>query len=282
MSIETNRNILSRFWGELFTQGDLTVADAVVGVDYLNHDPLPGEQPGRAGLVAFVQGVRAAFPDARYDVAFTVAEGDKVVSRCRITGTHRGTFAGVPATGKVCCIDGIAIHRIDGGQIVEGWNSWDMLGLMQQLGASPQEAGGGVRTFAQMAEQAMQAVPSIKPVEVERRREREPNLLIIDVRDASDIAQTGTVPGAVNISYGSLTYMADNQVPENWRHPELADRTRPIVTTCILGPLGALGGKLLHDMGFRDVHILDGGVQAWIDAGLPVAKQLGASSEAMA
>jgi rhodanese-related sulfurtransferase len=44
---------------------------------------------------------------------------------------------------------------------------------------------------------------------------------------------------------------------------------RPIVTTCILGPLGALGGKLLHDMGFTNVQILEGGVQAWIDAGLP-------------
>jgi len=55
------------------------------------------------------------------------------------------------------------------------------------------------------------------------------------------------------------------------RDPRLADRSRPIITTCILGPLGALGGKLLHDMGFTNVSILAGGVQAWIEAGLPVA-----------
>lgn len=128
------------------------------------------------------------------------------------------------------------------------------------------------RTFAKMAEDAFAHVPVAKPAEVQRRRESEPELLVIDVRDAADIAQTGTVPGAINISYGSLTYMADQEVPEDWRHPALADRSRPIVTTCILGPLGALGGKLLHDMGFNNVQILEGGVQGWMDAGLPVTK----------
>jgi rhodanese-related sulfurtransferase len=126
------------------------------------------------------------------------------------------------------------------------------------------------RTFGQMAEEALSVVPAIKPVDAQHRQQTEPELLIIDVRDAADIAQTGTVPGAINISYGALTYMADHQVPESWRHPKLADRSRPIITTCILGPLGALSGKLLHDMGFGDVHILEGGVQGWIDAGLPV------------
>lgn len=63
-----------------------------------------------------------------------------------------------------------------------------------------------------------------------------------------------------------------HEVPETWRAPQLADRSRPIITTCILGPLGALGGKLLHDMGYQNVQILDGGVQAWIEAGLPVVK----------
>jgi rhodanese-related sulfurtransferase len=133
-------------------------------------------------------------------------------------------------------------------------------------------ANGLPQTFGGMAEKAYRAVPTIKPADAQRRQKKEPDLLVIDVRDAADIAQTGTVPGAINISYGALTYMADNQVPEEWRDPRLADRSRPIVTTCILGPLGAIGGKLLHDMGFTNVQILEGGVQAWIDAGLPVAK----------
>jgi rhodanese-related sulfurtransferase len=127
-------------------------------------------------------------------------------------------------------------------------------------------------TFGEMAAEAMAAVPHIAPAEARRRLEQNPDTLLIDVRDAADIAQTGTAPGAINISYGALTYMADTEVPESWRDPRLADRSRPIIVTCILGPLGALGGKLLHDMGFTDVSILEGGVQAWMEAGLPVAQ----------
>ncbi len=129
-----------------------------------------------------------------------------------------------------------------------------------------------VATFGQMAAAGFAALPSVTPAELQQRMSASPNILVIDVRDAADVAQTGTVPGAVNLSYGALTYLADNEVPETWRDPRLADRSRPIVTTCILGPLGAISGKLLHDMGFSDVSILAGGVQAWIEAGLPVTK----------
>jgi rhodanese-related sulfurtransferase len=130
----------------------------------------------------------------------------------------------------------------------------------------------GAVTFGQMAATAAAAIPSLGPEATRQRMTEQPDTLVIDVRDAADIAETGTVPGAVNLSYGALTYLADSEVPESWRDPRLADRSRPIITTCILGPLGAMGGKLLHDMGFTDVSVLEGGVQAWIDAGLPVVK----------
>lgn len=139
------------------------------------------------------------------------------------------------------------------------------------VGDSLGNGAGRALTFGDMAEEAYRVVPRISPADARHRIGEEPSLLIIDVRDAADVAQTGTVPGALNLSLGSLTYLADDQVPAEWRHPQLADRTRPIITTCILGPLGAIGGKLLHDMGFKNVQILDGGVQAWINAGLPVA-----------
>lgn len=131
-------------------------------------------------------------------------------------------------------------------------------------------ANGSPRTFGAMADEAYRVVPTIKPADAQRRQKKESDLLVIDVRDAADIAQTGTVPGAVNLSFGALTYLADKEVPEDWQDPRLADRARPIITTCILGPLGAIGGKMLHDMGFTNVQVLEGGVQAWIDAGLPV------------
>lgn len=128
------------------------------------------------------------------------------------------------------------------------------------------------KTFAQMVAEALAQVPVVSPTEAHGRLQQHPNTLVIDVRDAADIAVTGTIPGAVNISFGSLTYKADDEVPEDWREPQLKNRSRPIITTCILGPLGALGGKLLHDMGFTNVSILEGGVQAWIDAGFPTGR----------
>lgn len=127
------------------------------------------------------------------------------------------------------------------------------------------------RTFNQMVAEALADVPTVTPVEAQRRIQQDPSTLVIDVRDAADIAATGTVPGAINVSYGTLTYAADHEVPQDWRDPRLQDRSRPIITTCILNPLGALGGKLLKDMGFANVYILAGGVQAWKEAGLPVA-----------
>ena len=131
---------------------------------------------------------------------------------------------------------------------------------------------GAPKTFNSMAEDAYRTVPAINVVDLEWRRQNDRELLIIDVRDAADIVPTGTIPGALNFSLGALTYLADQEVPMEWRAPQLADHARPIVTTCILGPMGAMGGKLLHDMGFTNVWILEGGVQAWIDAGLPVTK----------
>jgi rhodanese-related sulfurtransferase len=81
------------------------------------------------------------------------------------------------------------------------------------------------------------------------------------------IYTTGTVAGAMNISYGALTYQADNELPEEWRNPEFQDRSRPIITACEMGTLGALAGKLLKDMGFTNVSILERGLEAWKEAG---------------
>jgi rhodanese-related sulfurtransferase len=126
------------------------------------------------------------------------------------------------------------------------------------------------KTFNQMVAEAMAEVPVISPEEAQRRMQQDPRTLVIDPRDAAEIPlTTGIIPGAMNISYGALTYMADNEVPQEWREPELQDRSRPIITACEVGPLGALAGKLLKDMGFTNVSILEGGTQAWKDAGYP-------------
>ena len=125
------------------------------------------------------------------------------------------------------------------------------------------------KTFNQMVTEAMAEVPVISPAEAHQRMQEDPRTLVIDPRDAADIPSTGIIPGAMNISYGSLNWRADNELPQEWREPELEDRSRPIITACESGELGALAGKLLKDMGFSNVSILEGGTQAWKDAGFP-------------
>ena len=76
-------------------------------------------------------------PDLKFTVEDMIAEGDKVVARWTIRGTHEGTFLGVPPTGKQVTGKGVTIKRIAGGKVVEEWALIDLLGLMQQIGAIP-------------------------------------------------------------------------------------------------------------------------------------------------
>ena len=73
----------------------------------------------------------------RSEVVDQIAEGDKVVTRIVSTGTHTGAFQGIPATGKPIRVDGILIERYANGRIVERWDQFDQLGMLQQLGVIP-------------------------------------------------------------------------------------------------------------------------------------------------
>lgn len=141
MSVEANKRILRRFFEELFNTGDLSIADEIVADNYVNHNNIPGEPPGRDGLKAFVTLLRTSFPDIHFTVDDQIAEGGKVVTRLHFTGTHQGEFMGVPPTGKTINVTAINIQRVSGGQIQETWLDWDALGSLHQLGAiaAPQQ-----------------------------------------------------------------------------------------------------------------------------------------------
>ena len=126
------------------------------------------------------------------------------------------------------------------------------------------------RTFGHMVVEATAAVPSITATEAYRRQHEDPHLLIVDVRDSTDARGGGMIPGAINVPYGNLIFAADNEVPEAWRDPRLQDRARPIITHCVLGPVGAIAAKTLQDMGFTNVHYMEGGIEVWKAADLPI------------
>lgn len=89
---------------------------------------------GHAGFKAVQSAYRGAFPDLHIRIDDIIAEDDRVVVRWFATGTHTGDGLGIPPTGKKVAFSGIAIARVQGGKIVEGWNAFDELGMMRQLG----------------------------------------------------------------------------------------------------------------------------------------------------
>ena len=136
---------------ELLTQGDLAVADAVFGPNLVHHGPTP-HAPGVAGAKQFALALRRAFPDLCAIVEDEIAEGDTVVQRLTLSGTHRGEYCGLPPTGRRATWQLVAIQRIGpDGKVAEHWSSPDHFGLLRQLGAlptletayGPDEAGEG-------------------------------------------------------------------------------------------------------------------------------------------
>ena len=100
---------------------------------YIHHNLARGDMNQEQMMQYFVE-LMSAFPDFHKSIDDMVAEGDKVVLRYTIEGTHKGTFAGIPATGKHVSIKGNEIYKIEGRKILEWWDFADYLGLMTQLG----------------------------------------------------------------------------------------------------------------------------------------------------
>jgi steroid delta-isomerase-like uncharacterized protein len=139
MSIEQNKAIARRWSEELWSQGNLAVADEIVAKDYLRHDPGdPFVAHGPEDVKRLVTGLRSMLPDLRIEVEDMFAEGDKVVVRYTGIGTDSAGYMGKPPTGKQVRSAAIQIFRFKDGKIVESWTARDDLGIMRQLGLIPQ------------------------------------------------------------------------------------------------------------------------------------------------
>lgn len=135
---EENKALVRRWFEEVFNQQDFDVAEEIVAQDHVDHDPtLPDTPSGPEGVKQSVSLYHGAFPDAHITVEDQIAEGDLVATRWTGRGTHQGDLMGVPPGGNRVTVAGITINRISGGKIVESWDSYDALGMMQQVGAIP-------------------------------------------------------------------------------------------------------------------------------------------------
>lgn len=137
MDTDANKRLVRRFYDEVWGSGNVAFARDVFADDYVRHDLRPTQaEPGAAGQARIAEQFRRAFPDLRWRIDLLLGEGDLVAARWTASGTHTGSWAGQPATGKPAQFSGVNVFRFgEHGKVVEIWNHRDDLGLMEQLGA---------------------------------------------------------------------------------------------------------------------------------------------------
>jgi ketosteroid isomerase-like protein len=134
-----NAQLTRRFFEEVCNNRQLDTADQLFSATHTYHDPAsPGVGKGPAGIKELIGIYHRGVADAHWDMRETIESGDTVITRWTGRGTHTGELLGISPTRKKVNVDGIWIHRIAGGKIVESWNCWDALGMLQQLGVVPQ------------------------------------------------------------------------------------------------------------------------------------------------
>jgi steroid delta-isomerase-like uncharacterized protein len=132
--------IVERWFREVWNEGKTSTIHELFPQDGIVHGLAPQGAPvrGPEGFKAFFQTIRGTFPDIKVTIHDTVVEGDKVAARWSATMTHSGKGLDIPPTGKKVQTTGMLMCRIRDGQIIESWDNWDALGLMEQLGVVPQ------------------------------------------------------------------------------------------------------------------------------------------------
>ena len=135
MSATENERLVRRIYDELWNKRRLEIAGELIAEGATNYDtglvPMPF---GSEEMKGTIQMVTAAFPDNRHEVEEVIAEGDRVVLRCTLTGTHEGPFMGIPPTGRKIEVTEIHIYRLENGKAVDHRVGRDDLAAMRQLG----------------------------------------------------------------------------------------------------------------------------------------------------
>ncbi len=132
MSAE-NKALVRRWFEEVWNKGCVAAIDELLGANGVVHG-LGEDMHGPAAFKPFHAAYRDAFPDVKIELEDIIAEGDKVAFRWSATATHQGNGLKFAATNKPVRFSGMGVIRVENGKLVEGWNIFDQLGMMQQLG----------------------------------------------------------------------------------------------------------------------------------------------------
>jgi len=136
MTSSENIALVKRWYREVWRERKNETIYELLSPDAVVHGHTPSDAPmhGPREFAAFAERIRRAFPDTDVVVDDVIAVDDKVAVRWSVTATHSGEGMGSP-TGKLVRVSGMTIARIVDGQIVEGWDVWDRLGMLEQIGA---------------------------------------------------------------------------------------------------------------------------------------------------
>jgi len=135
MSPEENKAIVRRYLEEAWNKKNRAVIDEAISPNLVQH--VRNVPPGQEGIRRFFSMMDEAFPDAHFTIDDMISEGEKVAWRFTVRATHTGPFRSIPPTNKPVTLTGMAITRMQDGQMIENWNETDDLGMMQQLGVIP-------------------------------------------------------------------------------------------------------------------------------------------------
>lgn len=139
---EQNKALVRRVIEEIVNQGNLELVNQLISPEYSYFEPTVGSMRGREGYKGIVMTYRSAFPDMKLIIDEQIAEGDVVVTRWRAEGTHRGELMGIAPTGKRVSVQGVVISQVKNGQLTDDFESYDVHGMLRQLGVAPMLAKG--------------------------------------------------------------------------------------------------------------------------------------------
>lgn len=124
--------LLAQFGEKILVEKDFSTLNSLMREDYIQHNPLVGQ--GSKGFKEFFEAWFKASPDFKFELKQIVSEGDKVWVYGTYSGTQKGDWLGIPATGKAYKFDAVDIFRVQDGKLAEHWDVIDVYGLFKQLG----------------------------------------------------------------------------------------------------------------------------------------------------
>ena len=132
-----HKEVFGRLCSSVWNERRLEFLDKIIAKSHALGEPtMTGRGVGPSVYRKEVERFLAAFPDLKFTVYETISDKDKLVVSWTITGTHKGVFLGIAPTNKKVSMNGITIHQVADGKILESTAVWDTLGLVQQLGVA--------------------------------------------------------------------------------------------------------------------------------------------------